>query len=88
MIKHKSGVENKFVDALSRRMTIFVAVSMEVIEFERLKDDYETCLDFGDIYTVLRDGLFLANKLITSSKMDFSLEQTNCVSPRSQCDIS
>ena len=46
------------VDTLSRRLAILVAISTEVIGFERLKDDYETCLYFRDIYTALRDGLF------------------------------
>ena len=58
MLKHKAGVENKVADALSRRLAILVDVSTEVLGFERLKDDYETFPDFGDVYTALRDGLF------------------------------
>ena len=50
------GVENKVVDALSRRIMILVAMSAEVTEFERLKEEYESCSDFGEIYVTLRDG--------------------------------
>ena len=58
MLKHKAGIENKVADALSRSLTILVAVSTEVLGFDILKDDYETCPDFGEIYIGLRDGLF------------------------------
>ena len=34
MIKHKAGVENKVADALTRRVSILVAVSNEVTGFE------------------------------------------------------
>ena len=57
MIKHKAGVENKVADALSRRMSILVAVSHEVTGFERIKNDYESCPDFGEVFKVLKDGL-------------------------------
>ena len=58
MLKHKASIANKVVNALSHRLAILVAISIEVIEFERLKDDYEICPDFGDIYTTHHDGLF------------------------------
>ena len=57
MIKHKAGVENKVADALSRRVSILVAVSNEVTGFERIKNDYESCPDFGEVYKRLADGL-------------------------------
>ena len=57
MIKHKAGVENKVADTLSRRVSILVAVSNEVTRFERIKNDYESCLDFGEVYNSLADGL-------------------------------
>ena len=36
---------------------ILVVISAKVIWFERLREEYESCLDFGQIYTTLRDGL-------------------------------
>ena len=32
-------------------------MSVKVIGFERLKDDYESCLDFGELYTSLSNAL-------------------------------
>ena len=62
-------------------------MSVKVTRFERLKNDYESCLDFGELYTslsnapppilddyTLQDGyLFKANKLCIpwSSMRDF-----------------
>ena len=57
VIKHKAGVENKVTDARSRRMSILIAISNEVTGFERIKNDYESCPDFGEVYRVLIDGL-------------------------------
>ena len=57
MIKHKAGVENKVADALSRRVSILTAPSSEVTGFERIKNDYDSCPDFGEVYRVLSDGL-------------------------------
>ena len=77
MVKHKAGVENKATDALRRRVSLPSVMSVKVIGFERLKDDYESCPNFGELYTslsnasrpilddyTLQDGyLFKANKL-------------------------
>ena len=56
VLKHKAGVENKVVDALSRRVMTLVTMSTEVIGFERLKEAYNSCPDFGKIYVTLRHG--------------------------------
>ena len=32
-------------------------MSVETIGFERIREEYESCPDFGEIYTLLRDGL-------------------------------
>ena len=77
MVKHRARVENKAVDALSRRVSLLLVMSVKVTGFEQLKDDYESCPDFRELYTSLRnasrpvlddytlqDGyLFKANKL-------------------------
>ena len=51
VLKYKAGVENKVVDALSRRVMILV----EVIGFERLREEYESCLTLKK-YMSLRDN--------------------------------
>ena len=56
ILKHKAGVKNKVADALSQRVMILVAMSVEVIGFERLREEYESCLDFGKIYVTFWDG--------------------------------
>ena len=53
VLKHKAGVENKVADALSRHIVILVAMSAEVIGFERMRKEYDLCPDFG---VTLRDG--------------------------------
>ena len=77
MVKHRAGVENKATNALSRRVSFLLVMSVKVNGFERLKDDYESCPNFGELYTslsnasrpilddyTLQDGyLFKANKL-------------------------
>ena len=57
MLKHKAGIENKAADALSRRISLLVAMSVETTGFERIREEYESCPNFGEIYTLLRDGL-------------------------------
>jgi len=37
-------------------VVILVPMSAEVTKFERLKEEYESCPDFGEIYIMLRDG--------------------------------
>ena len=56
VLKHKAGVENKVADALNRCVMILLAMSTEVIGFQRLREEYESCPDFGEIYVALRDG--------------------------------
>jgi hypothetical protein len=76
-LKHKAGIENKAADALSRRVTLLSMMSTNVTGFERLRDEYESCPDFGKLHATLssaphptiedytiQDGyLFKANKL-------------------------
>ena len=87
VVKHRAGVKNKAADALSRRVSLLSIMSVKVTGFERLKDDYESCPNFGELYTslsnapwpilddyTLQDGyLFKANKLYIprSSVRDF-----------------
>ena len=57
MLKHKARIENRVADALSRRRALLSVKSTEVIGFEKIKDAYESCPDFENIFTVLRDSL-------------------------------
>ena len=56
VLKHKTGVENKVADALSRHVMILVVMSAKVIGFERLREEYDSCPNFGKIYVTLRDS--------------------------------
>ncbi|PRQ29559.1 putative nucleotidyltransferase, Ribonuclease H [Rosa chinensis] len=53
VLKHKSGVENKVADALSRRNSLLHIMSVEVAGFNNLKEEYLSCPDFGRIYSAL-----------------------------------
>ena len=93
MVKHRAGVKNKVADALSRRVSLLSVMSVKVTRFKRLKDDYKSCPDFGELYTslsnasrpipndyTLQDGyLFKANKLCIpwSSVRDFLVWETH-----------
>ena len=57
LFSNKAGVENKVTDALSGRVMISVAMSAEVIGFERLREEYDSCTDFGKNYVTLRDSI-------------------------------
>ncbi|XP_022869035.1 uncharacterized protein LOC111388532 [Olea europaea var. sylvestris] len=56
---HKKGSENQAGDALSRRISLLTNMSVKVIGFERLKEDYESCPDFKDIFLALILGFRL-----------------------------
>jgi len=49
--------ENRVIDALSRCHTLLPVMSTEVVDFEKIKDTYELCPNFENIFTVLRDSL-------------------------------
>ena len=46
VIKHKSGVTNKVVDALSRRHSFLTEMKVEVLGFDEMKELYDANLDF------------------------------------------
>ncbi|KAL3577705.1 hypothetical protein D5086_019209 [Populus alba] len=50
-----ASIENKAIDALSRRVPLLFVISVEVIGFERLKEEYESCSEFGEIFLTLKD---------------------------------
>jgi hypothetical protein len=56
VLKHRKGVENQAADALSCRNFLFSVMTVKVIGFERLKDEYDSCPDFKDIFLELQRG--------------------------------
>ena len=56
VLKHRSGVENKVTDGLSRVATLLHVMSTEVIGFDRLRDEYARCPDFGIIHQEVSSG--------------------------------
>ena len=57
VLKHKARIKNRVADALSCRHALLSVMSTEVVDFKKIKDTYESCPNFGNIYTVLKDSL-------------------------------
>ena len=55
VLNHRAGVENKFADALSRVVAVLQSISVHVVGFDRLRDEYITCLDFSIIFQGVRN---------------------------------
>ena len=49
-LRHKARVENKAADTLSRRLAILTVLSNQVVGFEKIKAEYESCPDFQEIF--------------------------------------
>jgi len=53
VLKHRAGVDNEVVDALSRKAVTLQSISAKVVRFDQLIHEYPTCRDFGEIYLYL-----------------------------------
>ena len=89
VLKHKAGSENHAADALSQRLTLLSTSQVEVVGFEKIKEEYSECPDFKKIYVdlstnntgrheeyILQDGyLFKGTKLCIprTSRRDFMI---------------
>jgi len=49
VLKHKAGLKNRVDDVLSLRRVGLSVMNIEVVGFEKIKDTYESCLDFRNI---------------------------------------
>ena len=56
VINHRAGIENKAADALSQLTVTLHRMSAHVIWFDKLKDEYFACPDFGIIYDEVSNG--------------------------------
>ena len=56
VINHCVDIENKVADALNRLTVTHHRMSAHVIGFDRLKDEYSTCPNFGIIYDEVSNG--------------------------------
>ena len=56
-LKHTSGVENKVANALSRLTCVLKQLNTEVVGFKRIKEEYASCPDFGEIFGALKEGV-------------------------------
>ena len=54
VVKHKAGVANRVVDALSRQSTLLIAMRLEVLGFDSFHDLLDTDLYFFAIMSVVR----------------------------------
>lgn len=54
VLKHINGKSNKVVDALSRRNVLFQESQIQVLDFDFLKELYETDSDFKEAFEAFR----------------------------------
>ena len=54
LIKHKSGVTNQVVDALSRRFSLLTEMKIQVLCFDEMKELYDIDLDFYETWRECR----------------------------------
>jgi hypothetical protein len=68
VIRHKSGMENKVVDALSRRPHLLYMFSAHVAGFDNIKTEYTNDEDFGSVWNNISNQGHTAEKEYVSRK--------------------
>ena len=58
-IKHKSGVTNKVVDALSRRHSLLIEMKIEILRFDEMKELYDSDPNFFDMWRGFRAPILI-----------------------------
>jgi len=71
VLKHKSGVENKVADVLSRIGYLLQTMRNELLGCDKLKSTYTSCPDFSLIYSNLLTG----NR---NHHVDFVIQTVSC----------
>ena len=54
VIKHKGGVTNRVVDALSRRRSLLTEMKVEILGFDEMKDLYDSDPNFSEMWRECR----------------------------------
>ena len=56
VIKHKPGEDNRVADALSRKNHLLSIISPQIIGLDKIKEIYDNCKDFKNIYNEILNG--------------------------------
>ena len=57
MLKHRSGRSNRVVDALSRRQLLLIAMQVEVVGCNELKNLYPDYVDFAEAWKACKEPI-------------------------------
>ena len=75
VIKHKSGVTNRVVDAMSRRCSLFSKMNVVILGFDKMKELYDSNLDFSEMWRECREPSLLGQP----SKYDnYFIQESMC----------
>lgn len=84
-LKHKKDVENQAFDALSHHISLLSIMSFKVIGFERLKEVFDSCLHFKEIFLLCKMGGWIM-LMVSVSKRAIFLDPISCASLGLHCE--